>query len=373
MWVSLSLSMMSSSAAADAFTADINFRIWKAVAGSSVEVPSPGSRVYYFPEGHAEHINNFNSNSFSSTAILTPIGLLPSLQSFYSCRVIHVQFLADRQTEQVVAKLLLSPTNGNDEGDMRDVNSDIKDLHGEGKEESDVVSYPKILTPSDANNGGGFSVPRFCADSIFPPLDFDAERPVQTLFITDISGKVFEFRHIYRGTPRRHLLTTGWSKFVNSKQLVAGDSVVFVRKKSTGELFVGVRRALKRVGGISSGWSFAAVGGGAFMLDQNGINNGRNVVGFWESDKGYPVLQAVELAAKGMAFEVLYYPRPGWANFVVNAEMVESSMNLQWNAGTRIKMSRETEDSLRMTWSHGTVSSIHDHHSGRSPWRMLQV
>ncbi|BFG31851.1 hypothetical protein CerSpe_181250 [Prunus speciosa] len=35
-----------------------------------------------------------------------------------------------------------------------------------------VVSFAKILTPSDANNGGGFSVPRFCADSIFPALNY---------------------------------------------------------------------------------------------------------------------------------------------------------------------------------------------------------
>lgn len=31
------------------------------------------------------------------------------------------------------------------------------------------------------------------------------------------------------GQPRRHLLTTGWSTFVTSKKLVAGDSFVFLR------------------------------------------------------------------------------------------------------------------------------------------------
>lgn len=31
------------------------------------------------------------------------------------------------------------------------------------------------------------------------------------------------------GQPRRHLLTTGWSTFVTSKRLVAGDSFVFLR------------------------------------------------------------------------------------------------------------------------------------------------
>lgn len=33
----------------------------------------------------------------------------------------------------------------------------------------------------------------------------------------------------WTGQPRRHLLTTGWSTFVTSKRLVAGDSFVFLR------------------------------------------------------------------------------------------------------------------------------------------------
>ncbi|KAI5680884.1 hypothetical protein M9H77_02111 [Catharanthus roseus] len=41
--------------------------------------------------------------------------------------------------------------------------------------------------------------------------------------------------------PKRHLFTTGWSNFVNSKGLVAGDSFVFLRGEN-GELRVGIRR-----------------------------------------------------------------------------------------------------------------------------------
>lgn len=33
----------------------------------------------------------------------------------------------------------------------------------------------------------------------------------------------------FAGHPRRHLLTTGWSVFVSTKRLVAGDSVLFLR------------------------------------------------------------------------------------------------------------------------------------------------
>ena len=56
--------------------------------------------------------------------------------------------------------------------------------------EDKIFSFAKILTPFDANNGGEFSVPQFCADSIFPPLNYQAEPLVQTLSVTDVHGVV---------------------------------------------------------------------------------------------------------------------------------------------------------------------------------------
>ncbi|RYQ99943.1 hypothetical protein Ahy_B07g087962 [Arachis hypogaea] len=94
---------------------------------------------------------------------------------------------------------------------------------------NDACFFAKTLTQSDANNGGGFSVPRYCAVTIFPRLNYSVEPPVQTIIAKDVHGQCWKFRHIYRGTPRRHLLTTGWSNFVNHKKLVAGDSIVFLR------------------------------------------------------------------------------------------------------------------------------------------------
>ncbi|KAK7853974.1 high affinity sulfate transporter 2 [Quercus suber] len=44
---------------------------------------------------------------------------------------------------------------------------------------------------SDANNDSGFSVLRFYADSIFPPLNYQAEPPVQTLSVTDVHSVVY--------------------------------------------------------------------------------------------------------------------------------------------------------------------------------------
>ncbi|XVF39400.1 hypothetical protein PTKIN_Ptkin01aG0031800 [Pterospermum kingtungense] len=86
-------------------------------------------------------------------------------------------------------------------------------------------------------------------------------------------------------------------------------------------------------------------------------------------------VESAERAARGLPFEVVYYPRAGWADFVVRAVLVEAGLNMLWTGGTRVKMVVETENSLQMTWFHGTVmSAVAD--SGPwvgSPWRMLQV
>ncbi|RZB75481.1 Auxin response factor 17 [Glycine soja] len=51
---------------------------------------------------------------------------------------------------------------------------------------------------------------------------------VMNLVITDVDDFTLEFCHIYRGTLRWHLLTTGWSTFVNNKKLVAGGKKNFL-------------------------------------------------------------------------------------------------------------------------------------------------
>ncbi|KAK6149957.1 hypothetical protein DH2020_017482 [Rehmannia glutinosa] len=102
--------------------------------------------------------------------------------------------------------------------------------------------FCKTLTASDTSTHGGFSVPRRAAEDCFPPLDYKQQRPSQELVAKDLHGTEWKFRHIYRGQPRRHLLTTGWSAFVNKKKLVSGDAVLFLRG-GDGELRLGIRRA----------------------------------------------------------------------------------------------------------------------------------
>ncbi|VYS51361.1 unnamed protein product [Arabidopsis thaliana] len=348
---------------------DINHRevdptIWRACAGASVQIPVLHSRVYYFPQGHVEHCCPLLST-------------LPSSTSPVPCIITSIQLLADPVTDEVFAHLILqsitqqqfTPTNysrfGRFDGDVDDNNK--------------VTTFAKILTPSDANNGGGFSVPRFCADSVFPLLNFQIDPPVQKLYVTDIHGAVWDFRHIYRGTPRRHLLTTGWSKFVNSKKLIAGDSVVFMRK-SADEMYIGVRRTP-----ISSSDGGSSYYGGD---EYNGYYSQSSVA---KEDDGSPkktfrrsgngkltaeaVTDAINRASQGLPFEVVFYPAAGWSEFVVRAEDVESSMSMYWTPGTRVKMAMETEDSSRITWFQGIVSSTYQETGPwrGSPWKQLQI
>ncbi|CAL0305537.1 unnamed protein product [Lupinus luteus] len=371
----------------------IDSSIWRACAGASVQIPVVNSRVYYFPQGHLDQASSppeqLSSNVYSNPCVL--------------CRIVDVQFLADHKTDEVFVKLVLHPINRN--SDFQNYLSDTPPptpaVAGDGGsgssnntssgdgDENAVVSFAKILTPSDANNGGGFSVPRFCADSIFPPLNFNDDPPFQNLMIADMHGNVWEYRHIYRGTPRRHLLTTGWSKFVNFKKIVAGDSVVFM-KNAKGELFSGIRRA-KRTSTRSGGRGVSGTDWSATMLAIGGTRKRDgdvekkkedNVVmeGFSRNGKGKlapeKVAEAVELAAQGMPFEAVYYPSAGWSDFVVQAEIVDSAMMIIWSPGMRVKMAVETEDSSRTSWFQGAVSAACVPENGLwrgSPWHRIQV
>lgn len=202
---------------------NVDRKIWKEFAGSSFAVPKLHSKVYYFPFGHLEH-----------SPITLNTQTLSLLRPFILCTVSSVDFLADPETDQIFAKLLLTPVL--DSTIVVPVEASTEEDNGDDH----VVSCAKTLTNSDANNGGAFSVPRACAKSIFPPLDLATPFPSQQLSVTDVCGVVWTFCLVYRGNPKRYLFTTGWSAFVDKKQLVGGDTIVFI-KNSARKIFVGIR------------------------------------------------------------------------------------------------------------------------------------
>ncbi|KAK6121668.1 hypothetical protein DH2020_044595 [Rehmannia glutinosa] len=314
----------------------LDSELWHACAGGMVQMPPVNSKVFYFPQGHAEH-----------TLTTVDFGALPKIPPLILCRVVAVKYLADPETDEVYAKIRLIPVGKNEHcfDDNR-----VMGTTGSASNEK-PNSFAKTLTQSDANNGGGFSVPR----------------------------------HIYRGTPRRHLLTTGWSTFVNQKKLVAGDSIVFLRAEN-GDLCVGIRRAKRGNCGneSSSGWNSGAAGNFGFssflkedenkMIHRSGVGNGN----LREKGKVRPesVVEATFLAANGQPFEVVYYPRASTPEFCVKASSVSAAMRVQWSSGMRFKMPFETEDSSRISWFMGTIASVQVADPLRwpnSPWRLLQV
>ncbi|CAL5424212.1 unnamed protein product [Camellia sinensis] len=358
----------------------LDSQLWHACAGGMVQMPLVNSKVFYFPQGHAEH------------ALTTvDFGALPRLPALILCRVTAVKFMADAETDEVYAKIRLIPMRSNE------LDYDDDGVLGSNGSESPEkpASFAKTLTQSDANNGGGFSVPRYCAETIFPRLDYSADPPVQTVIAKDVHGEIWKFRHIYRGTPRRHLLTTGWSSFVNQKKLVAGDSIVFLRGAENGDLCVGIRRAKRGITGgpeSPSGWNsgsgncVSSYGSfSVFMredenkLMRNGSNGNLNSGGGLRGRgrvRPEAVVEAATLAANGQAFEVVYYPRASTPEFCIKASSVRASMRIQWCSGMRFKMPFETEDSSRISWFMGTIASVQVADPIRwpnSPWRLLQV
>ncbi|XP_071696971.1 auxin response factor 18-like [Rutidosis leptorrhynchoides] len=346
----------------------LDSQLWHACAGSMIQLPLVNSKVFYFPQGHAEHTaGNVDFRGRNSQS---------RVPAWIPCRVAGIRFKADVDTDEVYAKIRLIPVSGS--GEL--TTFDDEDLSSENGESSDgqvkPTSFAKTLTQSDANNGGGFSVPRYCAETIFPRLDYSEDPPVQTILAKDVHGDTWKFRHIYRGTPRRHLLTTGWSTFVNHKKLVAGDSIVFLRAEN-GELCVGIRRAKRGVGSVhetSSGWN--PVGGncvishgGYYPILRNGGGNSKAKV------EAESVIQAVKQAMSGQMFEVVFYPRASTPEFCVKAALVKNAMQIRWAPGMRFKMPFETEDSSRISWFMGTISSVQVVDPIRwpdSPWRLLQ-
>ncbi|PSR82863.1 Auxin response factor like [Actinidia chinensis var. chinensis] len=359
----------------------LDAQLWYACAGGMVQIPPINTKVFYFAQGHAEHAHD-----------KVDFGNFPRIPPLLLCRVSGIKFLADSESDEVYAKIRLVPLRNDCDFDCDE--DGFLGMEKTDQSQEKPASFAKTLTQSDANNGGGFSVPRYCAETIFPRLDYSAEPPVQTILAKDVHGEIWKFRHIYRGTPRRHLLTTGWSNFVNQKKLIAGDSIVFLRADN-GDLRVGIRRAKRGIGGgpeSPSGWNALGgncaspfVGYSAFLREdenksmQNGSGGGANSNGALMGKgktRAVSVIEAATMAANGHPFEVVYYPRASAPEFCVKASAVRAATRIQWCPGMRFKMAFETEDSSRISWFMGTISSVQVDDPIRwpnSPWRLLQV
>ncbi|GJS16560.1 auxin response factor 2-like protein [Tanacetum coccineum] len=191
--------------------------LWRACAGPLVTVPQENELVFYFPQGHIEQVEA-STNQVAEQQM--PVYNLPSK---ILCRVMNVHLRAEQDTDEVFAQITLMPESNQDENAVK------KEPAPPAQPRFHVHSFCKTLTASDTSTHGGFSVLRRHADECLPALDMSKQPPTQDLKAKDLHGNQWQFKHIFRGQPRRHLLQSGWSVFVSSKRLVAGDAFIFLR------------------------------------------------------------------------------------------------------------------------------------------------
>ncbi|XP_065852273.1 auxin response factor 2-like [Euphorbia lathyris] len=324
--------------AAEKDSGDAVYReLWHACAGPLVTVPRQGELVFYFPQGHIEQVEA-STNQVADQQM--PAYDLPGK---ILCRVVNVQLKAETDTDEVFAQITLLPEPEQDESLV-----DKKVLPPPTRPR--VHSFCKTLTASDTSTHGGFSVLRRHADECLPPLDMSLQPPAQELVAKDLLGNDWRFRHIFRGQPRRHLLQSGWSLFVSAKKLVAGDAFIFLRGE-TGELCVGVRRAMRHASNVPSS-----------VISSHSMHIGI-------------LATAWHAISTGTMFTVYYKPRTAPAEFIIPVDKYMESVKNNFNIGMRFKMRFEAEEAPEQRFS-GTVIGVENADSKRWPgskWRCLKV
>lgn len=308
--------------------------LWKACAGPLVDVPKDEERVYYFPQGHMEQLEASTNQELNERI---PMFNLPSK---ILCRIINVHLMAEQDTDEVYAQITLMP-----EPDQTEPRS--PDICPDEPSRPVVHSFCKVLTASDTSTHGGFSVLRKHANECLPPLDMTLQTPTQELVAKDLHGIEWPFKHIFRGQPRRHLLTTGWSTFVSSKRLVAGDSFVFLSGEN-GELCVGVRRHASQ----QSSMPLSVISSQSMHLG---------------------VLATASHAMVTQTRFVVYY-KPRTSPFIIRLNKYLEAVDHDYGIGMRFKMRFDVEDSSEGRFA-GTIVGVEDFssHWEDSKWRSLKV
>ncbi|MBA0694500.1 hypothetical protein Goari_004784 [Gossypium aridum] len=317
-----SLSPSSSSASvlsAPGSGSSVCLELWHACAGPLISLPKRGNVVVYFPQGHLEQVSDFSG-----------IAAAYDLPPHVFCRVVDVKLHAEGATDEVYAQVSLVPETEQSEQKLEGGKTEADGA--EEDTETNIKSttphmFCKTLTASDTSTHGGFSVPRRAAEDCFPPLDYNQQRPSQELVAKDLHGSEWRFRHIYRvGQPRRHLLTSGWSAFVNKKKLVSGDAVLFLRGED-GELRLGVRRAAQ----IKDGSSFPSS-----CSQQLNCSNFADVV------------HAISMKS---VFSIYYNPRASSSDFVIPVHKFWKCLDPSFSIGMRFKMQFEAEDAAERRYN----------------------
>ncbi|XP_052151714.1 auxin response factor 12 isoform X2 [Oryza glaberrima] len=317
----------------------LNSELWHACAGPLVCLPTVGTRVVYFPQGHSEQVA-----ASTNKEVEGHIPNYPNLPAQLICQLHDVTMHADVETDEVYAQMTLQPLNPEQNDAYLPAEMGIM-----SKQPTNY--FCKTLTASDTSTHGGFSVPRRAAERVFPPLDFTQQPPAQELIARDIHDIEWKFRHIFRGQPKRHLLTTGWSVFVSAKRLVAGDSVLFIWNEKN-QLLLGIRRASRPQTVMPSS-----------VLSSDSMHIGL-------------LAAAAHAAATNSRFTIFYNPRASPSEFVIPlSKYIKAVFHTRISVGMRFRMLFETEESSVRRYM-GTITEVSDADPVRWPssyWRSVKV
>ncbi|XP_008813064.1 auxin response factor 12-like isoform X2 [Phoenix dactylifera] len=318
----------------------LNSELWHACAGPLVCLPTVGTRVVYFPQGHSEQVA-----ASTNKEVEGQIPNYPNLPPQLICQLHDVTMHADVETDEVYAQMTLQPLN------PQELNDAYLPAELGIMSKQPTNYFCKTLTASDTSTHGGFSVPRRAAEKVFPPLDFSQQPPAQELLARDLHDVEWKFRHIFRGQPKRHLLTTGWSVFVSAKRLVAGDSVLFIWNEKN-QLLLGIRRASRPQTVMPSS-----------VLSSDSMHIGL-------------LAAAAHAAATNSRFTIFYNPRASPSEFVIPlSKYVKAVFHTRVSVGMRFRMLFETEESSVRRYM-GTITEISDLGPLRWPnshWRSVKI
>ncbi|KAM0881624.1 hypothetical protein ACQ4PT_032832 [Festuca glaucescens] len=283
--------------------------IWMACSGPFARLPSVGTKVYYFPKGHADQCRG---------AVLP---VVPA-DTAVPCTVESVVLRYHPLSDSPYAVISLH--------------------HGEGPAQPPAAPAPAqaqfpalryyVKHMEGTSDDRRLTVPQPCADELFyPPLlplvpqPRGQPYPNQDMDMVTVHGEAITFKHFLQNGS--NTLRSPWSNYYETKDLKMGkgkDGVVFMRcAEGPGGLLIGLRRgqpSTDLADELVSNFEAASAAAGALPSSQLVLGQVQNV----------PVVQVNQ-------FTVHYYPRQGWP-FVVPRIEVDDTLRFNWDQGLKVRM-----------------------------------
>ncbi|CAH2070935.1 unnamed protein product, partial [Thlaspi arvense] len=232
--------------------------LWRLCAGPLFDLPKLGGRVYYFPQGYIQQLEISTNSEFAQ---MQPLFDIPSK---IPCNVIGIQ--------------------------LKEVGTPIPIKNQENPQ---FYYFIKVLSASDTNPHGGLSVPKsMLLNDMSHPI------PTQEIVAKDLHGREWRFKHIFRGTLRIHLFTTGWNAFVTT--------------------LIGTRRVANREGNIPS-----------LVISSHSMHQG-------------VIASAKNAMNNKCMFIMLYKPRS--SQFIVGYEKNLDAVNNKFSVDTKFTMLFKDDD-----------------------------